>query len=93
MLIIPKGKLYLAKGLYWGGLLVAIGSLFSDLGFITIIALIIGLVGARLLDKLYICPHCGRKLPLRSEGLTEAIKAQCPEKCPSCKQAITVELK
>jgi DNA-directed RNA polymerase subunit RPC12/RpoP len=74
-------------------LLVAIGSLFSDLGFITIIALIVGLVGARLLDKLYICPHCGRKLPLRSEGLTEAIKAQCPERCPNCKQAITVELK
>ena len=35
-----------------------------------------------LLDKLYICPHCGRKLPLRSEGLTEAIKAQCPRDAP-----------
>ena len=46
MLIIPKGKLYLSKGLYWGGLLVAIAGLFADLGLITVVALIVGLIGA-----------------------------------------------
>ena len=93
MLIIPKVKLYLARGLFWGGLLgaIAVAVTSADIG-VFLIVIAAGFVGAWLLDKLYTCPSCGYKL-LKGNGMNLSFHEKCPDKCPGCKTPITVEIK
>jgi len=93
MLIIPKGKLYLARALFWGGLAIAIvgGFVASDIGYF-LIGMALGFLGAWLLDRIYTCPDCGYRL-LKANGMTVSLKEKCPEQCPNCKTPITIEKK
>ena len=93
MLIIPKVKLYLARGLFWAGLFcaIAVAVASADIGYF-LIAIVAGFLGAWLLDKIYTCPSCGYKL-LKGNGMNLSFKEKCPDKCPNCRTPITVEKK
>ena len=93
MLVISKAQLYLARALFWGGLACALfgGLGASDLGFL-MVGTAFGLLGARLLDKLYTCPNCGYKL-LKANGMSISFRENCPDRCPSCRTPITIEKK
>ena len=92
MLIISRVKLYLARALFWGGLVTAIvGGFAEDMGMVYfLVGMAVGLLGAWLLDRVYSCPNCGYKL-LRGNGVGGSLKEECPDRCPSCKTPITIE--
>ena len=90
MLIVPKGKLFFARLLFWGGFAVAvIGGAVSL--YILIAGLAVGFVGAKLLDKIYSCPKCGFKLLRGSSSRLDSLKEDIPTRCPGCNAMITVE--
>ena len=94
MLIISKKKLRFWRAVMLCGIAVflvggvmAIG-LRSGSIVIAIVGILIALVGAGGVDRLYRCPHCGKKL--LSDGDRDSFSGKCPKYCPHCSAAIDV---
>lgn len=94
MLTISKKKLKLWRGVMLCGIIVfliggimAIG-LRSGSIVIAIVGILIALVGASGVDRLYRCPHCGKKL--LSDGDRDSFSGNCPKYCPHCMEEVRI---
>ena len=99
MLIISKKKLYVTRGLMWGGVCIAgLGILVSfavpsdtDLNLILLaVGLGVSLIGAFAMRRLFRCPNCKRNV-LPNESGVDLRTEKCPEACPHCGTKIRIE--
>ena len=90
MLIVPKGKLFVARLTFWGGFAVAVIGGAASI-YLLIAGLAVGFLGAKLLDKIYSCPKCGFKLLRGSGSRLDSLKEDVPTRCPGCNPVITVK--
>lgn len=99
MLIISKKKLYLTRGLMWGGLAIAalgiiislVLSSYTDLSIILLAAgLCISLLGALVMRRLFRCPNCKRNVLSNDSGI-DIRSEKCPTSCPHCGMKIQIE--
>jgi len=88
-LYLSKKKLFIAKVLYWGGLVGSILSVFPDgPGGWFFLCLILCLAGGFWLDSMYRCPKCGRSLFVNR--LNALLGKPC-DFCPKCGWAVDIE--
>lgn len=55
---------------------------------VAIAGILVAFVGARGVDSLYRCPHCGKKL--LTDGDRDDFSGKCPKHCPHCLAEINV---
>lgn len=100
MLIISKKKLLLTRCLMWGGIgLAALGAILfyissDSFGTASIVllagGLIISLLGATCMKRLFRCPNCGKSV-LGSDSGVDLHTSNCPNHCPHCGVKIRLE--
>lgn len=100
MLIISKKKLLLNRFIMWGGIaLAAVGAvafyISSDIfGIASIVllaaGLVISLLGATLMKRLFRCPNCKQNV-LSSDSGVEFRTKNCPQCCPNCGTKVRIE--
>ena len=98
---IPKKKLYFARILFWGSVVLdVIAACFvafpderGTFAVLCLFGLMIPLFAGRsMIERLYRCPKCGSHL-LRGVNRTDALLEKPPQYCPNCGQKITLLLK
>ncbi len=93
MLIISKKKLLATRVLMWGGIgLAALGAILfyisSDTFGSASVALlggglVVSLLGATCMKRLFRCPSCGKNV-LGNESGVDLHTSSCPDRCPYC---------
>lgn len=98
MLVISRKALSVCHILMWGGLglfLLGVVLLILRVPYSVLLALAgILLAGAGVfrLDRLYRCPHCGKKLLDDKEG-RGSLMEKCPRHCPHCLRDVKAEIR
>lgn len=100
MLIISKKKLLLTRFLMWGGIvLAALGAVifyisskaFVNASLILLAGgLIISLLGATCMKRLFRCPSCGKSVLGDNSGV-DLRTSKCPDRCPHCGAKVRLE--
>lgn len=100
MLIISRTKLYMTRFLMWGGIAVAVvgavifyisSDSFGTASIVLLAAgLVISLLGAACMKRLFRCPNC-KKTVLPNDSGIDFRTANCPDHCPHCGMKIQLE--
>lgn len=100
MLIISKKKLLVIRFLMWGGIvLAALGAIlfyissdsFGDASIVLLAGgLVISLIGATCMRRLFRCPSCGKSVLNDNSGV-DFHTSKCPDRCPHCGAEVRVE--
>lgn len=91
MLIVSKKKILLCRVAMWGGIaLAAVGAVMTymestGMECVVLLAagLVISLLGAAVLARMFRCPNC-KKYVLSSDNKLDLRSTDCPERCPHC---------
>lgn len=98
MLTISRKALSACHVLMWGGLaLAALGVVLLVLRvpysvLLAVAGILLAGAGVFGLDRLYRCPHCGKKLLDDKEG-RRGLMEKCPEHCPHCLRNVKAEIR
>lgn len=100
MLIVSKKKLLAARVVMWGGIgLAALGAILfyissDSFGSASIAllggGLVISLLGAACMKRLFRCPSC-RKSILGTDSGVDLRTSNCPTRCPHCGAEVRLE--
>lgn len=86
MLTISKTKLYLAKGVFWVGIISMAAGILTTKWDITWVffgaGLALALIGAITRDNMFRCPKCRHRLLSGKQG--KIMAETCPDHCPAC---------
>lgn len=98
MLTISKKAISACHVLMWGGLalfLLGVILLVMRVPYSVLLAvagILLAAVGVFWLDRLYRCPHCGKKL-LDDKAGRGSLMEKCPPHCPHCLRDVQVEMR
>lgn len=100
MLIVSKKKLLATRVIMWGGIvLAALGAILfyissEDFGMASIAllagGLIVSIVGASCMKRLFRCPSCGKSV-LGTDSGVDLRTSNCPKRCPNCGASVRLE--